>query len=237
MKPFRALVLDLDGTLVDSYDAVTSAMNAARRAFGRPPLGREELSPRVGHPLEELVRDLVDADVAAGVRIFRETYARVFREQTQPLAGVAEALERFAARGIRMGVASNKPSRFARPLLESFGMAPPIEVVLGPEDGVPPKPAPAMILRVLERLGVPAGQALYVGDTPLDVESAGRAGVDVVLVATGGHSERTLAETGALVLPGLVALACGETADEASGLRAAPNGRAPGDGSSPTALK
>jgi phosphoglycolate phosphatase-like HAD superfamily hydrolase len=192
MSRHAAIVFDLDGTLIDSYDAVTASMNAAREAFGRPPLPREQLVSRVGEPLEALVADLVGDDVERGVRRFRETYAQLFLELSRPLPHAAETVRALADAGLRLAVASNKPARFGRRLLEAFSMVPPIEVVLGPDETTPPKPDPCMIRRALELLGTPVERGLYVGDVPLDLTSAERAGVDVALVATGGATRVTL---------------------------------------------
>ena len=192
MSRYAAIVFDLDGTLIDSYDAVTASMNAAREAFGLAPLPREQVVCRVGEPLEALVAELVGDDVERGVRCFRETYARLFLERSRPLPHAAETLRELAGAGLRLAVASNKPSRFGRRLLEAFSLAPPVEIVLGPESRMPPKPDPRMIRRALELLGTPLEQGLYVGDVPLDLTSAERAGVDVALVATGGADRAAL---------------------------------------------
>jgi HAD superfamily hydrolase (TIGR01509 family) len=186
MLRYGAVVFDLDGTLIDSYRAVTTSMNAARAGFDRAPLPRETIVARVGEPLEQLVRELVDGtDVARAVALFRECYSRVFLEQSKPIPRAADAVSQLAAAGVALAVASNKPARFGRKLLEAFELSPPIEVVLGPEPGLPPKPDPAMIRRAMESLGADPADTLYVGDVPLDRTSGDRAGVDVALVATG----------------------------------------------------
>jgi phosphoglycolate phosphatase-like HAD superfamily hydrolase len=186
MLRYGAVVFDLDGTLIDSYRAVVASMNAARAAFGHPPLPRETIVRRVGEPLEQLVGELVDrSDVERGVAAFRECYARVFLERSKPIPHAVAAVTRLAEAGAALAVASNKPARFGKKLLEEFGLSPPIRVVLGPEPGLPPKPDPTMIRRAIHGLGVSPSDTLYVGDVPLDRVSGERAGVDVALVATG----------------------------------------------------
>lgn len=205
----RAIVFDLDGTLVDSYRPITAALNAARAAFGLPPVALEWVRRAVGHGLEQLIEDNLGRDrVAQGVAVFRETYARIFREGTRPLPGVPEAVATLAGRGIQLGVASNKPARFSREILLQVGLQPFIREVLGPGEGIPPKPEPAMITRVREALGALAHETLYVGDMALDVESARRAGVACVLLPTGsaGRQDLELFE-GIPVLDGLADLA------------------------------
>jgi phosphoglycolate phosphatase len=197
----RAIVFDLDGTLVDSYVPITDSLNHARASFGLPPLTTDEVRRRVGRGLESLVAELVGADrVAAGVRLFRDRYAQVFAGDTVALPEVRQTLQRLHAGGYRMGVASNKPARFSRPILERLGLLPCLGSVLGPDVVDSHKPEPAMIHRCLQDLDVTRGQALYVGDMVLDVESALRAGLPVLLVPGGSSTTEELGRTGQRVL-------------------------------------
>lgn len=184
------MVFDLDGTLIDSYGAITDSLNAARERFGLPALPQEEVRRMVGHGLECLVAATIGNDhVEEGVRVFRDRYARVFAERTFALPTVAGTLERLARRGYRMTVASNKPARFSRRILESLALARWLDAVEGPDTVGTTKPEPRMVQRCLSAMGLAPQQALYVGDMVLDVETARRAGVGVVLVH-GGSSER-----------------------------------------------
>ncbi len=204
MARYDAVIFDLDGTLVDSYQPITVSLNAARARFGLPPVSVDQVRREVGHGLEALVAlHLGDERVAEGVRVFRETYGRVFRDGMHPIPGAVEAVRELARRGLRLAVCSNKPSRFGRPILESVGLGPDlVPVVLGPEDGVPTKPDPAMLRRAMELLRVTPGRTVYVGDMPLDVESARRAGVEHFLVPTGSASLEELVRTpGARIVP------------------------------------
>lgn len=210
----RAVIFDLDGTLVDSYGPITLALNAARAAFGLQAVPEERVRRDVGHGLEQLLEDhLGAARVADGVRVFRATYEQVFAAGTTPLPGVPEIPRALALRGLRLAVASNKPARFGRRIVDQIGLAQEIPVVLGPDSGVPPKPAPPMLQLALRELGVAADEAVYVGDMPLDVETARQAGVRHLLVPTGSatldelratpgaHVVRDLAEVADRILP------------------------------------
>ncbi len=95
-------------------------------------------------------------------------------------------------RGLRLGVCSNKPVAFTRELTAYLGVAPLLDVVLGPEDVARPKPAPDMLLAALQRLGVAAADALYVGDMSVDVQTARGASVAVWVVATGSEERDAL---------------------------------------------
>jgi len=200
-RPVRALVFDLDGTLVDSYGPIAASLNHARAQFALPPLTPEAVRRTVGRGLESLVADLVGPErVEAGVRLFREHYARVFAEDTHVLPEVSETLDALHAAGFRMAVASNKPARFSDPILEQAGLASTIACVAGPDVVGSHKPDPEMIHHCLEQLGAGPHEAVYVGDMVLDVESAARAGVPVLLVSGGSSSTEALARTGQRVL-------------------------------------
>ncbi len=188
-----AVVFDLDGTLVDSYEAITAALNAAREAFDLPPVTSDVVRPQVGHGLEELIaRHLGASRVARGVEVFRRTYRKVMLDLTRPLPGVPGEVRRLAEAGLALGVASNKPRRFVEPILGHVGLSNVIRTARGPDGDLPPKPHPAMIRAVLADLGVPPAGALYVGDMPLDAESGRRAGCRTWLVATGSADLREL---------------------------------------------
>ncbi len=193
----RAVVFDLDGTLVDSYAASGESLNHARAAYALPPLDLDTVRRSVGHGLEQLISQWVGPElIAEGVRLFRARYAEVFAGRTVALPGAETALERLHTRGFPIAVASNKPERFSTPILRSLDLLRFVTCVAGPDTVGSTKPEPAMLRACLARLGVTAADALYVGDMPLDVESARRAGVAVALVATGSSGRDELIATG-----------------------------------------
>ena len=193
----RAIVFDLDGTLVDSYAPITISLNHARAHFGLTPLAAPRVRRLVGHGLESLIADQLGPDrVERGVRLFREKYAQVFADQTFALPGVCATLRRLAQLGYRMGLASNKPAHFSKAILQRVGLAPLLEGVVGPDPATPPKPDPAMIRSCLLQLQAATDESIYVGDMVLDVESAARASISVVLVEGGSSTAEDLRQTG-----------------------------------------
>jgi phosphoglycolate phosphatase len=204
----RGLIFDLDGTLVDSYDAIAASLNHARESFGLSWLPPPLIRRTVGRGLERLVADLLGEErVEEGVHEFREHYARTFREATRPLPGALAALRELHRRGYRMTVASNKPARFGEPILADAGMLPYLLGVQGPDRAGATKPDPVMLRACLREMSLPEAQALYVGDMVLDVETAARAGLPVVLVEGGSSTPEALKQTGQRVVSGLGALA------------------------------
>ncbi|RMG46365.1 MAG: HAD family hydrolase [Acidobacteria bacterium] len=222
MTRYRAVIFDLDGTLADSYAAIADALNRARAAFGLPAVSVRRVRRDVGHGLEALMaRHVGPENVERGVRLFRERYAQIFLEATRPMRGVPEVPRLLAAAGLRLAVASNKPARFTGPIVERLGLSGSVRAVLGPDGGIPPKPEPAMLLRALDLLGTAPHETVYVGDMALDIRSARAAGLDHLLVPTGGTPLGELVR-----IPGARILSRLEALPRALGLNAAPSGAA-----------
>jgi len=193
----RGLVFDLDGTLVDSYGAIAESLNEVRAAFGLPALPEREVRGLVGHGLESLLEFQVGKDrLDEALRRFRERYARVGVLRTTALPGVVPGLRALAAYGYRMAVATNKPACFAEPILEALGLARWFSCIAGPDRVGATKPDPTMLRHCLGELDVAPRHALYIGDMALDVETADRAGVAVLLVCGGSSSDEQLWATG-----------------------------------------
>jgi len=190
----KAVLFDFDGTLGDSYAAITASVNHVRAAHGLPPLDEAEVRRHVGRgPAYLLEHTVPGADLNVDWPRYRAHHPSVLESGTRLLPGAAEAVAALAARGLTVGVCSNKPLAFTRRLLDYLGLAGQVGLVLGPEDVARPKPAPDMLLAALERLGLQPEQVLYVGDMTVDIETARSAGVAVWVVPTGSDTREALA--------------------------------------------
>jgi phosphoglycolate phosphatase-like HAD superfamily hydrolase len=184
----RALLFDLDGTLIDSERAIC---DAAAIAFGSVGVQVAELAvaDHLGAPLEELYDLFVgDAD-RARLRRFVAAYIDAHDRHPEalppPLPGVVDGLAaaRRAFGGAKTSVATTKPSARATQQLAGAGLASFFDHVQGTDPGMKPKPAPDVVLAACRALGVDPGDAVMIGDTPRDVHAAKAAGAGAIVVA------------------------------------------------------
>ena len=195
------IVFDLDGTLIDGYAAITDALGFAMESFGEKPFPLAHVREMVGHGLEVLLEEAVGKERAAeGVRLFRERYAQVAVAKTRLMPEVPEVLGTLAARGHTMAVASNKPARFSRLILEACGVAGHLLAIGGPDAGTPAKPDPAMLRELMSVAGMEPAETVVVGDTEVDFELARAGGCRVALVPGGSRSVEELKKIPADVL-------------------------------------
>ena len=205
MPRFRAVLFDFDGTLADSYAAITASVNHVLQYHGRPTLTEQHVRTLVGHGLEQLMLAIlpgIDPDV--GARLYREHHPTVMESHTKLLPGVMDGLAALKQAGIKLGVCSNKPAYFTRALLGMLKIDLYFDVVFGPDDACAAKPDPAMLLKALEILGVSKEEALYVGDMEVDIDTGRRAGVETWVMPTGSQDEATLQAANAIrIYPGM----------------------------------
>jgi 2-phosphoglycolate phosphatase len=197
VQPYAAVLFDFDGTLIDSYPAITASVNHVRAAHGLPPLRILDVKQHVGRGVDYLLsHTMPDFRTDVDVPHYRAHHPTVMLSETSFLPGAAEVLSALHAAGKRLGLCSNKPRLFSKQLLQHLGIADLFDVVLGPEDVARPKPAPDMLVTALERLGLSAERVLYVGDMTVDIETARAAGVAVWVVPTGSDSRAALESAG-----------------------------------------
>jgi 2-phosphoglycolate phosphatase len=193
-KPaFRAVVFDLDGTLIDSYDAIAASVNHVRSFRGLPPLSQEEVRRYVGRGAEFLMRDTIPVgDLSENVQLYKDHHPGVMLPLTRVLPEVAETLAALNRRHMPLAVCSNKPVAFSRELLEHLELSKYFTIVIGPEDAPRPKPAPDMLIEAVNRLALPRSEVLYVGDMVIDILTARSAGLAVWVIPTGSEALENL---------------------------------------------
>lgn len=193
----RGILFDLDGTLLDTLDELYDAVNVSLEKFGYPRRSREEVRSFVGNGVGVLIRKAVpegtsEADYETCLAFMKEYYAAHSGGAT-PYPGIEELLARLKERKVPMAVVTNKPDLPARNLVESRfpGV---FDVVIGEVPGRPRKPAPEMPLLALEQLEISKENAVYIGDSEVDIQTARNAGLKVVSVTWGFRDEEQLKE-------------------------------------------
>lgn len=184
--PTRAVLFDFDGTLADSFPAITASTNHVRRRYGLPELPEAEVRKYVGLGLDNLMERLVpSAPTADAVAAYRAHHPAVMFTGTVLMPGVADTVAELRRRGLKLGVCSNKRVEFTKRLVSALGLGASMDVVLGPEDVGVPKPDPAMLIEAAGRLGGSSRDTIYVGDMAVDVEAGHAAGMETWLVLGG----------------------------------------------------
>jgi len=193
----KGILFDLDGTLLDTLDDLTAAVNAALEAFGYPRRSREEVRRFVGNGVRRLMElavpeGLTGEEFEACFGRMRSYYAAHSAEKTAPYEGVPDLLAALKEREIPMALVSNKPEGLVAELAQLHfpGI---FAVTVGDLPGRARKPAPDMPLCALERLGLSGEEVCYVGDSEVDWQTARNAGLPIVSV-TWGFRDRELLE-------------------------------------------
>lgn len=185
----RAIVFDLDGTLVDSRLDLAEAVNRARGELGLEPLADEAIVGMVGAGARNLVRRALggepdEALLDRALEHFYRHYDAVCLDRTRPYPGIDELIRALPA-DLPLAVLSNKPERFVRRIVEHLGWGARFEVVAGGDTWPTRKPEPHGLLDVARRLGVAPADVLLVGDSRIDAATAEAAGTGFLFVEWG----------------------------------------------------
>ncbi len=175
----RALIFDLDGTLIDSGVDLALSVNATLKQTGREPLTHEQIFSYVGQGAARLIEQALGPgatreECEQGVAFFLSFYREHMLDNTVTYPGVREGLA--ALEGMPMAVLTNKPVRFSRQILEGLGLAPYFRYVYGGNSFESKKPNPAGMGVLLRDFGAAPWQAMLVGDSEVDVQTALNAG-------------------------------------------------------------
>jgi HAD superfamily hydrolase (TIGR01509 family) len=193
---YRGALLDIDGTLVDSNKAHVDAWVEVLRDHGFA-VTPEDIRPLVGMGGDNLLPRVVgvSSDSDLGKRI-GEQRSKLFKERylprLQPFPEVRSLLERMRERGLKLVAASSSKADEVEKLLEIAGVADLMDESTSASDTRNSKPDPDLIHSGLERIGLPAGEVVMLGDTPYDIEAAAKAGVGVIAFRCGGFPDEDL---------------------------------------------
>lgn len=201
--PWDAVMIDLDGTLVDTVGDFELALNRMLAELGLPGVGRGFIEHTVGKGTEHLVRQTlahVGAEAGrfdAGLAAYQRHYVAINGQASAVYPGVLEGLQRLQGLGLPMACLTNKPGAFAGPLLQAKGLAGFFAHCFGGDAFARKKPDPLPLLKTCEALGTAPARTLMVGDSQNDAQAARAAGCPVVLVSYGYNHGEPVAAAGA----------------------------------------
>lgn len=198
MKKYKAVIFDLDGTLLYTLEDLTDADNYVMRKFGYPEHTIDEVRSFVGNGIKLLIeRSIPDGnknpDFEAAFSEFKSYYTNHCQIKTRPYDGIMELLSKLHELGYKLAIVSNK-NQAAVTELNDIYFKDFISTAIGEMEGVRKKPAPDTVLKALSELGVTADDAVYVGDSDVDRETAKNSDMDCVSV-TWGFRDRELLES------------------------------------------
>lgn len=197
----KAVVFDLDGTLLNTLTDLAASCNRALQQMNLPARTEDEVRSFIGNGARMLCNRLVGLDapsetVDTCLKLFQADYNLHMNDNTAPYPGVMNMLRTFQEKGVPCAVVSNKYDAATRAICElHFGNL--IPFAIGEGNGIPKKPAPDGTLKALSLMGVQPHEAVYVGDSDTDVETAHNAGLFCVGVTWGFRSRQVLEMAGA----------------------------------------
>lgn len=192
-KP-RMILIDVDGTLVDSVPDLAYCVDEMMRRLDRPPRGEAQVRNWVGNGVERLVRRALigrldgepsEAEFARAYPIFLDLYGDNTSKRSRLYPGIREGLDYLRSAGYRLGCVTNKAVQFTEPLLRDLGVREAFEIVVSGDTLPAKKPDPMPLLHAAAFFGVPPQEALMVGDSVSDVTAARAAGFQIVCMSYG----------------------------------------------------
>jgi len=190
----RMILIDVDGTLVDSVPDLAYCVDELMRALGPPPHGEAKVRNWVGNGVERLVRRALlgqldgeppDEDYARAYPIFIDLYAENTSKRSRLYPGIREGLDWLKVHGYPLGCVTNKAAQFTLPLLQDLGVRDYFGIVVAGDTLPVKKPDPAPLLHAARLYGIAPDEALMVGDSVSDVKAARAAGFQIVCMSYG----------------------------------------------------
>lgn len=189
----RLLIFDLDGTLLDTSQDITNAINHAIKPLGLKPLSVEKTTSMVGYGITKLIENLVSAQFQEKtLNRFLEYYSKHLLDNTKPYPGIKETLSELGS--YKKAVISNKRESYSREVLDGNGLLEFFDSILGSDSVAERKPSPAPIFEVLKRADVSKEEAVIIGDSNFDIEAGKAAGIRTIAVTYGYRSKEYLKE-------------------------------------------
>ncbi len=201
---YKAVIFDLDGTLLDTLGDLHVAVNHALRAFSFPERSLEEVRRFIGNGVVKLMERATPDGTGEKINkecldVFREYYLAHMQDTTAPYEGVIELIEKLKEKGIKTAVVSNKLHQAVFELCQDYfsGL---IDEAIGVSVEIERKPSPVNVFKALEKMGVTANECVYIGDSEVDVQTARNAGVECIGVTWGFRDRGELEAAGCQII-------------------------------------
>lgn len=198
---YKAVIFDMDGTILNTLEDLTNATNYSLRQFGMPERSLEEVRMFVGNGIRKLVERAVPAGTPKEkidqiLDVFLEYYEIHSADNTSPYPGILELVEKLKKSGIKTAVSTNKADVPAQELGREYfnGI---FDLIVGQQDGLKVKPAPDSVNKILSILDIQKKDAIYIGDSDVDVQTAKNSGLDFIGVSWGFRGREFLEKNGA----------------------------------------
>ena len=190
----KAVLFDLDGTLINTIKGLTELVNQMRADFGKAPLSEEKVGNYIGKGMLVLVRrsmtDSMDGQLdqsiyELAVSSFNKHVQAGNYNHGEPYPDVSDSIKRLRKAGLKIAVVTNKPYEMTLETLKENGLEGQFDVIVGGDSASQPKPSAAPVLLACEKLSVNTSEAIMIGDSGNDSAAASAAGVPCILVRTG----------------------------------------------------
>ena len=203
---FKAILFDLDGTLLNTLEDLGNAANNVLKKNGFPTHTIDAYRFFVGDGIATLMKRALPEDqrnenvIRLCIQAYREEYSRNWKIKTMPYDGITEMLDALTLRRLKMAVLSNKPDEFTKQCINEFFPRWTFDAVLGQRSSLPIKPDPSGAFEIARCLNVPPADFIYLGDTAIDMKTATASGMFPAGATWGFRSEKELQENGARAL-------------------------------------
>jgi len=193
MPEIKLVIFDLDGTLVDAYKAISASFNYTMSSLGYPEQKPDTIRRAVGWGDKKLLRNFItENELEQALNVYREHHAVSVAKYVKFLPESRQVIEYLKDKGIRLAIATNRPSRFTEIILNTLGIRYLFDSVLCADVVGAGKPSPEILDRTIQHFNFSAKETLYVGDMALDSVTGRRAGVKTVIVLGGSSSEEEI---------------------------------------------
>ena len=201
---YQAVLFDMDGTVLDTLDDLHDAVNISFQHFGFPPVSRNLVRANLGNGAVYLIHHCLPSSATETqaekvISWYKDYYDAHCQIKTAPYPGIPELMQNLRKKHIKLAIISNKPDSAVQELAQRFfpGLT---EVVVGESPSVRRKPNPDAVLAAAQYMNVPIDRCVYIGDSEVDIQTAGNAGMDCISVVWGFRSRDELQKSGATML-------------------------------------